>query len=115
MVKVGMIGTLFTFSNVPLSCGDCVGLAKWLACPLLTCTVGRGFVSRPGHNKDHHKIVQTASLPCTHALRYEFDSAPRLSERPGSVWNCLRGHALKRSPNDQSQEKGIVSRSRISV
>ena len=25
-------------------------------------TVGREFASRPGHTKDHHKIVQTASL-----------------------------------------------------
>ena len=28
----------------------------------------------------------------------EFDSATRLSKRQGSVWNCLWGHALKRSP-----------------
>ena len=27
-----------------------------------------------------------------------FDSAARLSKRSGSVWNCLWGHALKRSP-----------------
>ena len=33
-----------------------------------------------------------------HTLELEFDSAARLSERPGSVWNCLWGHALKRSP-----------------
>ena len=25
-------------------------------------TVGREFASRPGHTKDHHKMVQTASL-----------------------------------------------------
>ena len=30
--------------------------------------VGRGFVSRPGHAKDYHKMVQTASLYCMHAL-----------------------------------------------
>ena len=29
------------------------------------------------------------------ALGLEFDSAVRLSKRPGSVWNCLWGHALK--------------------
>ena len=33
-----------------------------------------------------------------HALGLEFGSAARLSKRPGSVWNCLWGHALKRSP-----------------
>ena len=44
------------------------------------------------------KMVQTASLHGTHVLELEFDSAARLSKRPGSVWNCLRGHALKRSP-----------------
>ena len=27
-----------------------------------SCTVGREFASRPGHTKDHHKMVQTASL-----------------------------------------------------
>ena len=32
------------------------------------------------------------------ALGLEFGSAARLSKRPGSVWNCLWGHALKRSP-----------------
>ena len=28
------------------------------------------------------------------AFGLEFGSAARLSERPGSVWNCLLGHAL---------------------
>ena len=32
------------------------------------------------------------------ALVLEFGSAARLSKRLGSVWNCLWGHALKRSP-----------------
>ena len=43
-------------------------------------------------------MEQTASL---------HDSAARLSKRPGSVWNCLWGHALKRSP-------GINRKSRVS-
>ena len=42
-----------------------------------------------------------------HALGLEFGSAARLSKRPGSVWNCLWGHALKRSP-------GIIRKSRVS-
>ena len=33
-----------------------------------------------------------------HALGLEFGSAAQLSKRPGSVWNCLWGNALKRSP-----------------
>ena len=33
-----------------------------------------------------------------HALWLEFDSEARLSKRPGSVWNCLWGYVLKRSP-----------------
>ena len=41
------------------------------------------------------------------ALGLEFGSAARLSKRPGSVWNCLWGHALKRSP-------GIIHKSRVS-
>ena len=32
-----------------------------------------------------------------HALVLEFGSAAQLSKRPGSVWNCLWGNALKRS------------------
>ena len=32
---------------------DRVGLAQSVACP--PRTVGREFVSRPGHTKDHHK------------------------------------------------------------
>ena len=42
-----------------------------------------------------------------HALGLEFGSAAQLSERPGSVWNCLWGNALKRSP-------GIIRKSRVS-
>ena len=42
-----------------------------------------------------------------HALGLEFGSAARLSKRPGSVWNCLLGHALKRSP-------GIIRKRRVS-
>ena len=33
-----------------------------------------------------------------HALGLEFGSAAQLSIRPGIVWNCLWGYALKRSP-----------------
>ena len=40
------------------------------------------------------------------ALGLEFGSAAQLSKRPGSVWNCLWGNALKRS--------GIISKSRVS-
>ena len=42
-----------------------------------------------------------------HALRLEFGSAAQLSKRPGSVWNCLWGNALKRSP-------GIIRKSTVS-
>ena len=39
-------------------------------------------------------------LPCMarNALGLEFGNAARLSKRPGSAWNCVWGHALKRSP-----------------
>ena len=42
-----------------------------------------------------------------HALGLEFGSAAQLSKRPGSVWNCLLGNALKRSPR-------IIRKSRVS-
>ena len=42
-----------------------------------------------------------------HALGLEFGSATQLSKRPGSVWNCLWGNALKISP-------GIIRKSRVS-
>ena len=42
-----------------------------------------------------------------HALGLEFGSEAKLSKRPGSVWNCLWGNALKRSP-------GIIHKSRVS-
>ena len=41
------------------------------------------------------------------ALGLEFGSAAQLSKRLGSVWNCLWGNALKRSP-------GIIRKSRVS-
>ena len=52
--------------------------------------------SRPGRDipKPIIKMVQTASLHGTHALGLEFNSEARLSKRPGSLWNCLWGHAL---------------------
>ena len=40
-------------------------------------------------------------------LGLEFGSAARLPKRPGSVWNCLWGNALKRSP-------GIIREGRVS-
>ena len=66
------------------------------------------FASRPGHTKDHHKKWYKLP-PCigTHALGLEFGSAAQLSKRPGSVWNCLWGNALKKSP-------GIIRKSRVS-
>ena len=42
-----------------------------------------------------------------HALGWEFGSAAQLYKRPGSVWNCLWGNALNRSP-------GIIRKSRVS-
>ena len=42
-----------------------------------------------------------------HVLGLEFDSVAQLSKRPGSVWNCLWGNALKRSP-------GIIRKRRVS-
>ena len=42
-----------------------------------------------------------------HALGLEFGSAAQLTKRPGSVWNCLWGNALKRSPE-------IIRKSRVS-
>ena len=52
-----------------------------------------------GHTKDHHKKWYKLP-PCMarNVLGLEFGSAARLSKRQGSVWNCLYGHALKRSP-----------------
>ena len=57
----------------------------------------------------HRSITCGFSLPpCigTHALGLEFGSEAQLSKRPGSVWNCLWGNALKRSP-------GIIRKSRV--
>ena len=47
--------------------------------------------------------------PCMahNALGYEFGSAARLSKKPGSVWNCLWRHELKKI-------SGINRKSRVS-
>ena len=52
------------------------------------------------------KMVQTASCMALNALGSEFGSAAQLFKRPVSVWNCLWGNALKRSP-------GISRKSRV--
>ena len=44
-----------------------VGLAQWFNSVFASHTVGRGFASRPGHTKDHHKI-STNCLPPWHAM-----------------------------------------------
>ena len=71
-----------------------------LSCGRSRVRVQAGSFQRPS------KMVQTASLQCTHALGLEFGSAARMSKRPGSVWNCLWVHA---------QEYVIITRSRISI
>ena len=64
----------------------------------ISTTYGRLRVrARLCHTKDHYKEFQTAFLLDTHALEYQFDSAARRFDRLGSVWDCLWGHALKRS------------------
>ena len=52
-------------------------------------------------------MVQMPPCMARNALGQEFGSAAQLSKRPGSVWNCLWGNALKRSP-------GIIRKSRVS-
>ena len=57
----------------------------------------------------HKTIIKWYKLPpclARNALGLEFGSAVRLSKRPGSVWNCLWGHALEISP-------GINRKSRV--
>ena len=62
-----------------LTLADLVRLAEWLACPPLMTMI---------------KMVQTATLFGTSALRFEFDSVARLPKRLGSVWNCLWGQDM---------------------
>ena len=53
-----------------------------------------------------YKTLAMANLSNSFFICYLF-SAAQLSKRPGSVWNCLWGNALKRSP-------GIIRKSRVS-
>ena len=90
-------------------------------------TVGRGFASRyklpsiiarmlvclfvclcltSHRQRGHSETVPPFTVPCerreaTHALDSEFNSAARLSKRPGSVWNCI---CTQNISWDQSQE-----------
>ena len=65
------------------------------------------FVPGSSHTKDHHKNgTNCLSAWHTYARGSEFDSAAQLYKRLGSVWNCLWGHVLKRSP-------GIKRKSRV--
>ena len=52
------------------------------------------------------KMVQTASLHYKQCVRVEFDSAAQLFKRTDTVWNCLWGHVLKKTP-------GINRKSRV--
>ena len=69
------------------------------------CRVGL-VISLPGRVIPK-TIIKLPPCMARNALGLEFGSAARLSKRPGRVWNCLWGHALKRSP-------GINHKSRVS-
>ena len=84
-----------TYNDVQKYAFIIICASGWLS--LLKCSLSCS--SRPGHTKDHHK--EWYKLPSawhTVVRGKEFDSAVRLSKRPDSVWNCLWGHALERSP-----------------
>ena len=81
-------------------------MAQSVACPPLA----RKVVSSPLGQVTPKTIIKWYKLPpCIgmHVLGLEFGSAAQLSKRLGSVWNCLWGNALKRSP-------GIIRKSRVS-
>ena len=77
----------------------------WLngECVCLSC--GRSWVCIPARPKII-KIVQTVSVLGTQASGWEVGSAAWLYNRLGSVWNCLWGCALYKSP-------GINYKSRV--
>ena len=95
------IHSLSVTKNVPCRVGSVGSVSA-------SHTVGCEFASRPGHIKDHEwKWYKLPPCIGMHASGLEFGSAARLSKRPGSVWNCLWGNALKRSP-------GIIRKSKVS-
>ena len=71
----------------------------------LLVSVSTSHCGRSSPTKGHHTKGDDSPLG-SHAFGTEFDSADRLSKTPGSVWNCLWGHALKRS-------HGINRKSRV--
>ena len=80
-------------------------VSGWLSGWRVRLSHGRSWVRVPvgSYQRPSYKLP-----PCMarNALGLEFGSAARSSIRPGSVWNCLWGHALKRSP-------GINRKSRV--
>ena len=50
-------------------------------------------------------MVQTASCMARNSFGLEFGRAARLSKRPGSVWNCLWGLALKIPPGNNRKSR----------
>ena len=44
-------------------------------------------------------------------IRVEFDNAAQMYDRPVSVWNCLWGHALKRSAGINRKSRALYSSS----
>ena len=87
---------------------------QWFHRRSTKCGRGRGRrtnSARISHPPPFRRVTKNGRnwppLHCTHPLGLEFNSAARLSKRPGSVWNCLWGHALKRSA-------GIKRKSRVS-
>ena len=81
---------------------DGIRLAKWLMCPPLIVRAPVG-----SYQRSSLKLYKLPPCMARNALGKEFGSAAQLSKRPGSVWNCLWGNALKRSP-------GIICKSRVS-
>ena len=71
--------------------------------------VGLGFRLSWVTPKTIIKMLQTASLLGMQVLGSEFGCATHLWERPGSVWNCLWGHALLRSPGINCMSRVLYS------
>ena len=79
-------------------------VAKW-ACEVTVILTKKRLLQY--YQRPSYKWYKLPPCMAHTALGLEFGSAARLSKMPGSVWNCLWGHALKRSP-------GINRKSRVS-
>ena len=80
-------------------------MSGWLSGYRVRLSNGRSWVRIPAGSYKRPSQKWYKLPPCMACNALDFDRAAQLSKGPGSVWNYLWGHALKRSPRNNRKKR----------